>query len=311
MVAAMHDKAARLRHGAAMTKAKPSREGWAMRLRGSAYEVRKRGIARFDLRDPYHLAVTLSWPAFIIGALVCLCVINFAFAGLYLLVPGAIQNLAPGDLADAAFFSLETLATVGYGEMAPATRYGHAVAAAEIVVGMAFTAILTGILFVRFSRPKARILFADQVVVARHNGLPTLMLRIGNGRLTMLLNARAHLGVLLNSVSEEGMSLRGVQKLALIRAEIPVFPLTWTIMHTIDDESPLRNFDLEMLAAHEARLFLSIEARDAATAAEVYDIREYGRDRIVFGARYSDMMHDEDGRVIADMAGISLIEPER
>ena len=291
---------------------KPGRSdvGWAMRIRGSAFEVRKRGVSPFDLRDPYHLAVTLSWPAFITMALVSLAVINIVFAALYLAQPGAVQNLAPGDLADAAFFSLETLATVGYGEMAPATRYGHSVAAAEIVVGMAFTAILTGILFVRFSRPKSKILFAEGVVVTPHNGRPTLMIRIANGRLTLLINARANVGVLMKSTSDEGLSFRGVHTLELTRSEIPIFPLTWTIMHVIDESSPLHGFDAERLVADDTRLFVSIEARDVSTAAQIHDVREFSCGTVRFDARYADMItRDADGRITADLTRLSATEP--
>jgi inward rectifier potassium channel len=136
-------------------KGRDRKEVDGFRVHGAAFEVRKRGISRFDFRDPYHVAVTLSWPGFVAGALACLAAINVVFAILYIARPGAVQNLAPGDAMGAFFFSLETLATVGYGEMAPAGFYGHAVAAVEIVCGMAFTAILTGILFVRFSKPQA------------------------------------------------------------------------------------------------------------------------------------------------------------
>ena len=282
-----------------------------MRLSGSAHEIRKRGVARFDFSDPYHLAVTLSWPAFVITALLLLLTINLVFAGLYLLQPGAIQNLAPGDLADAAFFSLETLATVGYGEMAPATHYGHAVAAAEIVVGMAFTAILTGLLFVRFSRPKSKILFADQAVVARHNGRPTLMIRVANGRLTMLTGAHANLGVLLETVSDEGVAMRNVEPLPLIRADLSIFPLNWTLMHVIDETSPLDGFHRRDPTTRDLHLFLSIEARDTVTGADVYAAKEYGWDAIVAGSRYVDMVvGDAEGRIIADVTLLHAIEPD-
>jgi inward rectifier potassium channel len=120
------------------------------------FGLSKLGASRFDLRDPYHLAVSLSWPGFAVAMLSCWLVINLVFALLYWLRPGDVANIAPDSFADVFFFSIETLATVGYGVMAPATLYGHIVSAAEIVTGMAFTAIFTGLLFVRFSRPKAK-----------------------------------------------------------------------------------------------------------------------------------------------------------
>src|SRR4029077_5409364 len=132
--------------------------------------------------------------------------INVIFALLYLARPGCVANMRPGSLSDAFFFSLETLATVGYGTMAPATLYGHAVSAIEIVCGMVFTAIMTGLLFVRFSKPRPKILFADQAVVTSHNGSPALMVRIANGRMTLLTNAPAQLGGFFFAESRKGQS---------------------------------------------------------------------------------------------------------
>ena len=175
------------------------------------------GAQRFDLRDPYHLAVSLSWPAFTVAMLACWLAINLVFASLYWLRPGDVANTVPGSFSDVIFFSIETLATVGYGVMAPATLYGHIVSAVEIVTGMAFTAIVTGLLFVRFSRPKAKIVWADGVVVTTHNGRPTLMLRVVNGRVTTMSSATARLFVLLAEQTAEGTTIRRVHELRLSR----------------------------------------------------------------------------------------------
>ncbi len=281
------------------------------RVQGSPFDLRKTGLARVDLRDPYHFAVTVSWPMFAGLAFAGLIAINAAFAALYVLSPGSVQNLPRGDLASAFFFSLETMATVGYGEMAPATVYGHVVAAAEIVVGMASTAILTGILFVRFSRPQARILFAECAVVTVHNGRPTLMIRIANGRLTMLTHAAARLGVLMAERSDEGQAFRRVHELALQRDNLPVFPLSWTLIHVIDADSPLAGYDAERARADDLRLFLTVSARDSALSAEVQDIHSYDAEHLAFGQRFVDMVwQDEAGRTTADLARLSLMEPE-
>jgi inward rectifier potassium channel len=128
------------------------------------------------MRDPYHLAVALTWPQFLATLLMLYLLVNVAFATLFWLIPGSVANARAYSFPDAFFFSIETLATVGYGEMYPVTLYGHVVASAEIVCGLAFTAILTGLTFVRFSRPRAKLVFASHPVVAMHNGKPTLML---------------------------------------------------------------------------------------------------------------------------------------
>ena len=215
----------------------------AARVRLGSYEFKKKGISRFDMRDPYHLAVTLTWPQFLATLLAIYLFVNIVFASLFWLVPGSVANARPHNFGDAFFFSIETLATVGYGEMYPTTLYGHVIAATEIVGGLGFTAIVTGLTFVRFSRPRPKLVFASNPVVAMHNGKPTLMLRVGNGRPALLLDAAAKLNVLLSAMSAEGTRFRRAQELRLERAHLPVFPLTWTLMHVLDEHSPLHGFD--------------------------------------------------------------------
>jgi len=275
------------------------------------YTIAKKGAARFDLRDPYHLAVRISWPAFMAVFLGLNLAINLIFATLYLLEPGSIANARPGNFSDAFFFSFETLATVGYGAMSPATLYGHLVTTIEIIFGMAFTAILTGLTFVRFSRPTAKVIYADSAVITQHNGMPTLMIRIGNGRPGPLGDATARLTALLAETTTEGQTYRRSIDLHLRSNRLPVFALTWTLMHTIDDHSPLHGISPDWVRERTLVLFLNFEARDPALAATVNDVHQYGPDDIACGQRYADAVtRDEDGRTVADLSRISLTEPE-
>jgi inward rectifier potassium channel len=281
------------------------------RVRVGEYVFIKKGISRFDLRDPYHVAVTLSWPQFLATLLGLYLSVNVVFAILYSVVPGSITFARPGNFIDAFFFSFETLATVGYGEMYPHGLYGHLISSAEIVCGLAFTAILTGLTFVRFSRPRAKFAFADVLVVTKQNGIPTLMLRVGNGRAGVLGDAHAKLNVLLNESTSEGQTFRRAHELKLQRAHIPVFPLTWTIMHTMEEGSPLYGYDAEQVIAADARIFFVLEARDPSLATTVHDLRSYSPDMVKFGMRYADAVTTApDGTPIADMNLISAIEPE-
>ncbi len=287
------------------------RRSTAMQVAGWSLDLRKSGVARFDLRDPYHLAMSLSWPAFVIGAFALMGSIHVFFALLYLASPGSVTNLAPGDFLSALFFSIETLATVGYGEMAPAGRWGHAVASAEIISGMSLTAILTGLLFVRFSKPKAHIVFADKAVVAAHNGVPTLMVRIANSKLTMLSAAQAKLGLLMVETTDEGHTFRRTHDLVLQRSDLLIFPLTWTLMHTIDGSSPLARLDRDELKTREARMFLMVEAHDVALDVQVRAIKSYAYDDVAFGMRYADaVIQGGAGHAIADLGRLSALEAE-
>jgi len=275
------------------------------------FEFLKIGADRFDLTDPYHLALTAPWPYFTLGVFGFYGVINLAFAGLYLAQPGCVANAHPGSIADAFFFSIETLATVGYGVMAPATLYGHVVATTEIVTGMAFTAIMTGLIFVRFSKPKARILYADKVVITRHNERPTLIMRIGNRRTTMLTNTTLRVHVLLLETSREGQTYRQAYELRLARASVPIFPMTLTIMHEIDEYSPLHRYDLKTLADTDIRILLSLEARDPGLAAMVYDLKTYRGSDILYGRRFVDtVLSSGEGGIVVDLTRIHLTEPD-
>ena len=281
------------------------------RVRLGAYEFRKKGISRFDLRDPYHLAVALTWPQFLAALLTLYLSVNLVFATLFWLVPASVANARPDSFADAFFFSIETLATVGYSEMYPATLYGHVVAATEIICGLAFTAILTGLTFVRFSRPRAKLVFAANPVVAMHNGKPTLMVRVGNGRAGVLADAAAKLNVLLSATTAEGKLFRRAQELRLERAHIPLFPLSWTLMHVLDERSPLHGYDTARAIEADARVFVTLEARDPTLATSVHEIRTYVPEDIRFGMRYTDAVTiAEDGTPIADLRRIGALEPD-
>jgi inward rectifier potassium channel len=299
-----------VRWAARLRRSREPREK-AARLRLGAYEFRKKGVSQFDLRDPYHLAVTLTWPRFLAALLALYLSVTTLFASFYLIIPGSVANARPYGLADAFFFSLETLATVGYGEMYPATFYGHMVAATEIICGVAFTAILTGLIFIRFSRPRAKFVFAANPVVATHNGQPTLMVRVGNGRVAVLADAAAKLNVLLSNVTSEGRLFRSAQELRLERSHVPIFPLSWTLMHVLDTRSPLHGYDLARFIEADARLFVTFEARDPMLSTVVHDIRNYAPQDVRFGMRYADAVTTgDDGTPVIDLDRIGALEPD-
>ena len=269
------------------------------------------GATSFDLRDPYHFIATMSWPMFFLCLVISELLINSAFALLYIAVPGAVANVPAGSFIDAFFFSIETLATVGYGSMVPASRYGHVVSAVEIICGIVYTALVTGVIFIRFSKPKAKIVYADRPVVANHNGVPTLMIRIANGRTHMLTDASVRLTALVTETTPEGQLFRRMQNLELALARFPLFALTWTLMHKIDDKSPLHGRSEEAMQRDGVRLMLSFEARDPALSVQVHDLKSYPAEAIAFGMRYSDAVSwDDQGRTSADIRRVSLIEPD-
>lgn len=273
--------------------------------------LEKTGVSRWDFKDPYHFALTLSWPEFFAVLVASYAAINLGFALAYFEMPGSIANMPPRSFLDAFFFSVETLATVGYGVMAPTTLAGHVVATFEIFVGMMFTATMTGLAFVRFSRPKAKILFADKMVVTLRGRTPVLMVRIGNGRAYALTDTIVRINVLLLEREDGGQQYRRSAELKLRRHDFQYFPLTLTLMHELDASSPLHGITQADMAASNPRIMLSVSARDPELGAQVYASQGYQGSDVAFGMRYADAISWDGGDMsIADMSRISLLEPE-
>ena len=197
-------------------------------------EVEARGLAGGFWSDLYYRSMTVSWPYFFASAALIFIVLNAVFAVIYSLGDRPVANVASDRFIDLMYFSIETLATVGYGDMHPQSDYGHLVATVEIFTGMSFIAMMTGLFFARFSRPQARFVFARHPVVALHEGQPTLMIRVANARLNIISGANARLWLIQNVLTAEGVQLRRYYELELLRNENPVFALSWTIFHVID-----------------------------------------------------------------------------
>jgi inward rectifier potassium channel len=179
------------------------------------------GIETGFFSDFYHRAMHVSWPIFFVLCAAFFLTINCLFALFYYLGDEPIANIRSGHLEDLFFFSIETLATVGYGDMHPQTTYGHFLATCEIFVGLSFITVMTGLVFNRFARPRARILFARNPIIGPHNGQSTLMLRIANERHNVISEARAELWLSMNETSLEGVTMRRFYQLELERRQNP------------------------------------------------------------------------------------------
>ena len=274
-------------------------------------EICEKGFDAYDLRDPYRLSVTTSWQHFVLALLGVELVLNLFFALLYLARPGAIANARPNSISDAFFFSIETLATVGYGEMYPADLYGHVVSVVEIIAGVAFVAVVTGLIFVRVSRPKPPFKFPQAVVIARYQNRPTLMIRMASERLDVLYDAEARLSVLMREQVSDGISARNMIELPLVRPAIPVFALAWTLMHVIDEVSPLTGVDENTMRESGLRLFLMIRAEDPTLGTSVRDLHTFDPSDIHFGMRYAEAVSTSvDGHPVLDLDLLSTIEPD-
>jgi inward rectifier potassium channel len=274
-------------------------------------EVEARGLSGAFWSDLYYRSMTVSWPYFFGSAALIFIVLNSVFAVVYSLGDHPVANVASDSFVDLMYFSIETLATVGYGDMHPQTNYGHIVATVEIFTGMSFLAVMTGLVFARFSRPKARFIFARHPVVAQHEGQPTLMIRVANARLNIISGATARLWLIRNERTAEGVQLRRYYELRLLRNENPVFALTWTIFHPINASSTLHELSADDLERSDAILVLTVAGADDNSMQQLNARQVYSRDDIRWQHNYVDITTlSDEGRFLIDYSKFHDVVPE-
>ena len=261
-------------------------------------------------QDLYHRTLSLRWYVFLAAGCVLYLGINVIFAFLYLLQPGSIAGAQPGSFSDAFFFSVETIATIGYGTMSPGTFYCNVLMIIETMTGLVFVALATGITFARISRPTARVMFARVAVVNPYNGVPTLTIRLANERLSQILEASVALSLLRFETSHEGVRMRRFYDLALIRSHTPVFSLSFSIMHPIDESSPLFGVTTESLQAEQAELLVTVTGLEEITSQTVHARHSFEPGELRFNHRYVDIfVPDATGRLTIDYARFDETEP--
>ena len=265
------------------------------------------GAARFvglpppGWEDAYHRLLTMPTGRFF-GVLALAYVgLNVGFGVIYLLDPGGVAGARPGNLADTFFFSVQTMASVGYGAMYPRDGFANAVMTVEAFVSLANLGVATGLLFARLSRPTAQIKFSKQAVVAHFDGAPTLMFRAANRRRNTILEAQVSVSVVLDVVSTEGHRMRRFHDLSVLRSTSPMFLLTWQVMHRIDESSPLFGATAQSLVDSQAEVVVVMRGMDETTATTIHARHSYLPHEIVWGRRLRDVVdYDEQGRRVID-----------
>ncbi|CAB3796874.1 Inward rectifier potassium channel Kirbac3.1 [Paraburkholderia ultramafica] len=260
-------------------------------------------------QDLYHRALVVRWPVFFISLAALFVLLNTTFAALYMLGNAPIANQFPAGFGGAFFFSVETLATVGYGDMHPQTVYAHWIATLEIFVGMSGIALATGLIFARFSRPHAKIMFARYAIIRPLDGRMTLMVRSANARQNVIAEARAKLRIMRLETSAEGYTLRKLYDLTLVRDQHPVFKLGWTLMHIVDESSPLFGETFETLKGRDASLLLTLEGVDESTSQTMQARHMWTCDQIFWQYRFVDIMSEQDGVSHIDYSHFDEIVP--
>jgi inward rectifier potassium channel len=280
-----------------------------VRQSGADYEIRVIGQKRTPLRDFYHALLRLPWWATISAISGAFLLANAAFALAYLLA-GGVQHAAPGSFADAFFFSVQTMGTIGYGAMYPGSTAANAVVVVESIVSLLLTAISTGIVFAKLSRSRARCVFTRYAVIAPLDGVPTLMFRLGNERGNQIVDAKVQVALFRTERTEDGRMYYRPFDLHLLRDHTLSLFRSWNVLHPIDDASPLRGETPASMAEKEIELQVMVIGLDDVTMQTVHANYRYFAKDILWGARLVDVISETpDGNILLDLRRFHEVEP--
>ena len=283
----------------------------AVSLRAGQIEFVKVNTDAWKWRDVYRWLLGLSWPQFALFVASLYIWLNLLFAALYSFQQNSIAGTTGGYwFYDCFFFSVQTLATVGYGHMYPQTLYGHIVTTIEIMSGIFLLAVMTGLIFVRFSRPTARVMFSNCMVIAPLNGKPTLMVRIGNENQHSMVEAEFRIMFSRDEPLLEGGDFRHFYVLKLHFDRLTVFPAALTLRHTIDETSPLFGATPELLESSRVLFIVSVVGIDPVIAAAVQTQKDYSWRDVQFGHRFVEIYTEHGGgRLTVDYGRLHDTEP--
>jgi inward rectifier potassium channel len=289
----------------------PREEQARLLQRNGRFNVVRRGVPERRMQDLYARLLSAPWP-WLITVLVAFYVgVNALFALAYLAVGDSIENARPGSFADAFFFSVQTMATIGYGKLVPVGMVANVLVTAETLFGLGGLAVATGLLFAKFSRPFARVVFSRTAVVATRDGVPRLMFRVANERESMIVEAQMRVVLVRQEVTREGETMRRFHDLELERARTAIFPLSWTVSHPLDAKSPLFGLSSEILASHEVEIICSLTGTEELFASTIHSRYSYSAADIQFGYRFVDILSVEaDGRRAVNYSRFHEIEPD-
>jgi inward rectifier potassium channel len=265
---------------------------------GPTNTIRK-GVPRGHRKDLIFFLLDGGWIRFFSVVIGSYLMINMAFALLYHYRPGTIANCH--TLSDAFFFSVQTISTIGYGNMHPLTKYGNIVMTIEAGMGLLIIAMITGLMFAKASRAKASVIFSQNLIVGTRFGVSTLQCRVGNAKGNDVVEARFGLSVLIDEVTPEGEKVRRIHDLKLKRGKSPFFMMTMVMMHEIDDSSPLWGIDWTQADSPIEALVATVSGHDATYGQPVHSRHFYQYTDILTNKKFADVIHtDPNGRLVID-----------
>ena len=283
--------------------------------RDGSFNVARSGLGFLESFAPYHLLLTISWTGFLALVSATYLALNVVFAAAYLVcgpdaLIGAGASMLGGWFGQAFFFSIQTFATIGYGQIAPNGIAANTVVTLEALVGLMYQALATGLLFARFTRPTAALLFSRRAVIAPYNDRQALMFRIVNRRRNEIIELGAQVIFSAIEPDDRGGTVRRYAPLPLERNKVTFFPLSWTIVHPIDEASPLANRTAEDLDRAEAEILVLLSGIDEALEQPIHMRSSYRASEIVWNARFQSMFLQADARsrVSVDISRVHEIE---
>jgi inward rectifier potassium channel len=281
------------------------------RSKGQGFKVDIRGQDARWYDDVYHRLLVIPWWQFFGLIALVFVIANALFGAIFLLEPGSIAGARPGSYSDAFFFSVQTLATIGYGSMYPATLYAQCVMALEALLGLMSVALMTGLTFAKFARPTARVLFAERFVISRVNGVPHVMFRMANWRGNLIVEAQLRVVILIEERTAEGETFRRPFELPLVRDRNATFILSWTAMHKVDESSIFFGDDpLAKARAMNAQIFLSLSGLDETIGQTIHARYNYSLDDCAVNARFADVVTPQhDGSRVVDYSFFHDVVP--
>jgi inward rectifier potassium channel len=292
--------------------------------RDGSFNVERKGLSLLETLSPYHVLLTMRWSVFFLLAAGWYFIANVVFALAYLACgSGALISTSAGisqhPFWRAFFFSVETISTIGYGNIVPVTLAANVVVALEAISGLAGFAIITGLMFARISRPTANVLFSSHAVIAPYQGITALEFRVANARSNELIEVNAKV-VVSRFEQVDGVHTRRYYPLKLERDGVVFLPLTWTVVHPIDEDSALHGQTPESLRDSNLEILVLLKAFDETFSTIVQTRTSYAYDDVVWGARFANafMAHaaerfarksSRNGKVAVDMRLFDIIEP--
>lgn len=258
----------------------------------------------------YHGLLSMPAPAFVALVVAVYLILNMVFASAYLLCgPDALRGVsAPGSFWQAFFFSVHTFATIGYGNVVPVGLAANLVVTLESIVGLLCFALATGLVYARFARPTAHIIYSEKAVVAPYRGITAFEFRIINGRRNQLINLEASI-TFTRLEDKKGTMQRQYYRLPLERQGVTFFPLAWTIVHPIDESSPLFGWDQKALLQSRAEFLILLAGTDEVFAQVVHSRSSYSAEEVLWGFKFTKLFQDGDGALTIDMKKFHAVEP--